>query len=114
MTDVLKQLGMRIKELRVSAGLTQALLAERVQLSDEFVSRLERGIKAASVTTLERIAGALGVDVKDLFDKIADTQTATARRITNLLSATDKRTQRVAEKVVEQIVDLSRRDPSEQ
>ena len=92
MTELLDQLGRRLKELRASAGLTQAQLAERVQLSDEFISRLERGIKAASVTTLERIAGALGVHVRDLFDLTADTQTATARRITNLLDRTDKKT----------------------
>jgi transcriptional regulator with XRE-family HTH domain len=63
-----KQLGLRIGTLRRSADLTQAKLAEKSGYSLEFISLVERGVNAPSVDGLERIARALRVSVKDLFD----------------------------------------------
>ena len=64
--DLLKQVGQRVRDLRTQAGLTQADLAERSNLSPEFVSRVERGLKAPSLSTLERVAGSLGVSLGEL------------------------------------------------
>ena len=62
------QLGRRIAKLRQVAGLTQEKLAERTGYSVEFVSVVERGINAPSIEGCEKIAKALRVSVKDLFD----------------------------------------------
>jgi len=62
------QLGQRIAQLRKSAGLTQEKLAEQTAYSVEFISLVERGINAPSVEGCERIAHALQIQVKDLFD----------------------------------------------
>jgi transcriptional regulator with XRE-family HTH domain len=59
--------------LRSQAGLTQAQLADRVEVSDEFMSRLERGLKSPSLDTAGRIADALGVTLAVLFDFDAPT-----------------------------------------
>lgn len=67
-TDLPKRLGNRIRELRARAGLTQAQLADRVDISHEFMSRLERGLKAPSLNTVEKVADALGIAVNELFD----------------------------------------------
>jgi transcriptional regulator with XRE-family HTH domain len=48
--------------------LTQENLAKMLGLSTSFVSNLERGVNAPSFETLEGIAKALEVSVKDLFD----------------------------------------------
>ena len=64
--DLLKQVGQRVRDLRTQAGLTQADLAERANLSPEFVSRVERGLKSPSLLTLERVAGSMGVSVGEL------------------------------------------------
>ena len=63
-----KELGARIAYLRRSRGLTQEQLAEAVDRSVEFISLVERGVNAPSVSGLERFAKALKVEVRDLFD----------------------------------------------
>jgi transcriptional regulator with XRE-family HTH domain len=44
------------------------MIAERAGVSESFLSQVERGRASASVASLRRIAGALGVSVADLFD----------------------------------------------
>ena len=68
MTNLTKQLGERIKKIRKTARLTQDRLAERTNLSVEYISRLERGIAQPSFKTLAIIAEVLNVTIKDFFD----------------------------------------------
>jgi len=63
-----KQRGQRIAELRKANGLTQEKLAEKAEYSVEFISFVERGIHAPSIEGCERIANALGIKLKDLFE----------------------------------------------
>jgi transcriptional regulator with XRE-family HTH domain len=65
---VQKLLGKRIAELRKAKGLSQEELAAKSKYSTEFISLVERGINAPVVGGLERIAKALKVEVKDLFE----------------------------------------------
>jgi transcriptional regulator with XRE-family HTH domain len=68
MSDLAKLLGRRIYEFRKQNRLTQAALAERARISNEFMSAIERGMKLPSLAALQRIAEGLRVDVKDLFN----------------------------------------------
>jgi transcriptional regulator with XRE-family HTH domain len=61
-------LGARIYELRLKAGLTQAQLAEKTDVSNETISRIERGLRSPSFEVLERLAEALQVEARDLFN----------------------------------------------
>jgi len=61
--------GRNVQELRKRARLTQAELAERIDVSPEFLSRVERGLKSPSLETVEKIAKALGLQVKELFQE---------------------------------------------
>jgi len=61
-------LGRRIADLRKAKGISQEKLAGRSGYSTEFISLVERGRNAPSVAGLARIAKALGVEIKDLFD----------------------------------------------
>jgi transcriptional regulator with XRE-family HTH domain len=63
-----KSLGKRIAALRKKAGFTQEKLAEKADYSVEFISFVERGVYSPSVEGCERIAKALKVRVRDLFD----------------------------------------------
>ncbi len=63
-----KQLGEQIAKLRKEAGLTQEALAEATDYSVEFISLVERGINAPSIDGCERIANALSVRAKELFN----------------------------------------------
>ena len=49
-------------------GLTQEQLAEVADISVNFMGYVERGQRAASIQTLERIAQGLNVRPKDLFE----------------------------------------------
>ena len=68
MAKLQKQLGARVYELREKAGLTQAQLAEKSNVSNDTISRIERGIRSPSFEVLERLAKALDVEVRELFN----------------------------------------------
>lgn len=51
-------------DARKNAGLTQQELAERIGANKGYVSRLERGLVTPSVSTLYRIAAAMGLAVE--------------------------------------------------
>jgi transcriptional regulator with XRE-family HTH domain len=63
-----KRLGQRIADLRKSHGYTQEQFAEKTDYSVEFISFVERGINAPSIEGCARIAKALEISLKDLFD----------------------------------------------
>lgn len=51
-------------DARKNAGLTQQELAERIGADKGYVSRVERGLIIPSVSTLYRIAAAMGLTVE--------------------------------------------------
>ena len=60
--------GKKLRHIRRMKDLTQEELSERVGISVEFLSNLERGINGPSFDTLEKLAIALDVEIKTLFD----------------------------------------------
>ena len=63
-----KLLGKRIKELRKEAGLTQEKFAELIEIETTSLSGIESGRHFPSLSTVEKIAGSLNVEMKALFD----------------------------------------------
>lgn len=59
--------GARLRQLREAQGLSQAALAERVEVSPEYVSRIERGRGGPSLRMVGRLADGLGVAPSELF-----------------------------------------------
>ena len=57
-------IAMQVVELRERHGLTQTQLAERCGMDQADISRIERGSTSPTARILQRIAGALGADVK--------------------------------------------------
>jgi transcriptional regulator with XRE-family HTH domain len=60
--------GERLRAIRRLRRATLKTVAERAELSESFLSQVERGRANASVGSLKRIAAALGVNVADLFE----------------------------------------------
>ena len=60
--------GERLRAIRTLRRYTLKSVAERADLSESFLSQVERGRANASVASLKRIAAALGVNVADLFE----------------------------------------------
>ena len=63
-------LGARIRELRKGRSLTLKQLANKTTLSVSLISQIELGKSAASVSTLRKLATALGVSMSSLFEGI--------------------------------------------
>jgi transcriptional regulator with XRE-family HTH domain len=59
-----------IRRARQQLGLTQVELAERADLSPNYVARLERGELGPSLWVAFRLAEALGVEVESLTAKV--------------------------------------------
>jgi transcriptional regulator with XRE-family HTH domain len=60
--------GERLRSIRQSRRCTLREVADRAGVSESFLSQVERGRSSASIASLRRIAGALGVTVADLFE----------------------------------------------
>lgn len=69
-----EQIGTKIRNLRNQNGLTQEELADRTELTKGFISQLERGLTAPSVSTLLDIVECLGTNLSDFFHEEDDLQ----------------------------------------
>ncbi len=93
--DAKRPLGTRIRELRERRGLTQQQLSSASGVSKVFLGTVERGEKAATVETLEKLAHGLKVEIADLFAfDAADVTTSPAdllgRRVAALVAGHDE------------------------
>jgi transcriptional regulator with XRE-family HTH domain len=68
-STALHRLAKRIKELRGTNGWSQELLAERASIQRTYLADLERGGRNPSVRTLVKLANALRVGLRDLFEE---------------------------------------------
>ena len=60
-------LGRKVRELREGRGLSLKALAEKAEVSESFVSQVERGVANPSVASLRRLAQALDASVGSFF-----------------------------------------------
>lgn len=65
----MNEVGKELKRLRLKKGWTQAQLAVYAESSQPTVNQIESGVRNPSTRTLEKLAGALEVEVGDLFPK---------------------------------------------
>ena len=61
------RLGLRLKEVRTAAGLTQAQLADAAKVSRKTINTVENGVFTPSVVVALSLARALGTTVEALF-----------------------------------------------
>jgi transcriptional regulator with XRE-family HTH domain len=66
--DILKRLGQRIREIRIRRGFaSQEAFADYCKMHRTFIGHLETGRKDFRLTTIIRVADALGVTLSELF-----------------------------------------------
>lgn len=68
MAQLKEKFGKRLQLLRNQLGITQEELANQSGLSLDTVSNIERGINGTKFDVLEKFAGILKVEVKELFE----------------------------------------------
>lgn len=59
---------LKIKEIRTKKGLTQKELSKLSGVSESYIGDLERNEKIPSIITIYKLAKALEVDIKELFE----------------------------------------------
>ena len=60
------ELGKKIKQLRIKAGLTQEQLGEELGIGAQSVSKWENAVAMPDITTLPPLAEVFGVSIDDL------------------------------------------------
>lgn len=87
-------LGHKIKILRKTKRLSQEKLADKADLSQQHISRIEKDLTYPYIATLTKIAMVLNVPLDDLIDsdikKLEDKYTFDILRKTKLLSVEEK------------------------
>jgi len=63
-----KKLGNNMKRIRLEKGMSQGDICRRLGLDRSYISNVESGNKNPTLATIEKIAKALTVKVKDLLE----------------------------------------------
>ena len=99
--DTKKLIGMRIKEIRRSKGLSQEQLAERADINSKYLSRMERGTENPTLDMFIKLANALGIEMWEMFDFghfVSNKELKGA--IQNITKTADEPTLRLALKII--------------
>lgn len=66
---ILVKFGKKVRELRLKIGLSQEELAARADVHRTYIGMIERAEKNITLVNIEKIARALKINIKDLFDE---------------------------------------------
>ncbi|MDX6806610.1 helix-turn-helix transcriptional regulator [Terrihabitans rhizophilus] len=68
--DIHHLFGKNVRHFRLKQGMTQQELAFRAKLEVAYVSKLERGLKNATLETISAVSIALAIQPSSLFDEL--------------------------------------------
>jgi transcriptional regulator with XRE-family HTH domain len=89
MTDLRRILASNIKNYRKILGISQAKLAEKANITDNYIALVETGKRFPSVKMLEQIAKALEKDTLELFSPKQDNLSRNKAMKTKILADID-------------------------
>lgn len=69
MNEVSQKLGQNLKRIRTQQQMSQGDIARSLDVDKGYISNIENGKKNPTLSTLARLAEALGVGVDDLMKK---------------------------------------------
>jgi transcriptional regulator with XRE-family HTH domain len=65
-----KNIGALLRQLRIEAGMSQEEFADRCELHRTYIGSIERGEKAITIETAQKIVKALGMSLSQFFRKL--------------------------------------------
>lgn len=68
MANLREKFGKRLKSLRLQQGISQEALANQAEIHRTYPSKLENGLRGATLDTIERLAEVLDVEPRELFN----------------------------------------------
>ena len=100
-----KALGKRMQDARIAKGLTQADLAQRVDLTPKYLSNLECGFRMPRMDTFVDIANALNIDANTLLvDYLDQGPEIESSRVAVMLEKLSAGKQRSALRIIEAVL----------
>lgn len=102
-----QKVGRRIQKARKARGLTQAELAEMVDLSTKYISNVECGFKTPKLNTFVAIANALQCDADLLLADVLDVTTGQesgliSKKLASLPAEEQRRILRILEVMIDE------------
>lgn len=67
--QVLIQFGNKVREKRLKSNLSQEEFARKAGVHRTYIGMIERAEKNITLTNIEKIARALGIEISDLFKR---------------------------------------------
>lgn len=111
--DLGLRIGSHIRSLREAAGLTQAGLARAIAKTTLSISKIERGKVLPGLITLESIANALGISLRELIPGTQpdgmDTSKEPASSLNNRLSQLGPADRRIVTGLVDLMLEEDKR-----
>ena len=112
-TDFRAAAGKRIRRERLKMGWSQEELAEKADLHPSFIGQIERGLRAASFKTLERLGAIFGVKPADFLEGgttgAAYKPHPLERKILGLLKGCSSREQQLVYQTIKHLLRQKRR-----
>ena len=99
-----KTLGANIASRRSRLGLTQAQLAELLDIGQDALSRMEKGVISPKISRLPILASSLRCSVAELFRTPDDTSSARAAAIEEIIGVLPSEQQEHVLKIMSEIV----------
>ncbi|MBO6621365.1 MAG: helix-turn-helix transcriptional regulator [Balneola sp.] len=72
--NILIKFGDKVREIRKEKDLSQEELAHKADLHRTYIGMIERAEKNITLINIEKIANALEISIKDLFNELQDKQ----------------------------------------
>ena len=69
--EILIEVGRLIRKHRHAKGWSREELADRADVHRTFISSIERGVRNPTVTSLHRVASAMGLTVSELLEGLS-------------------------------------------
>ena len=101
---------LRITQLREARALSQEQLGEMVGLTAASISRIEAGIQSKTLVRLDRLAAALDVTVRDLFEP--EPQDALRAELIQLIEALDPQEAEMAARLLRGLLSTHAAQPA--
>lgn len=67
--ELLKEFGLKVQKRRKKLGFSQEELAFRAGFHRTYIGMIERAERNITLSNIKRLADALQINIKDLFDK---------------------------------------------
>ena len=101
MANIREILAKNMRENRQKLGITQSELAERANISTNFVAMIELMHKFPAPETLEHIAAALGLETHELFSTPVSPESTLKKLRQEILNDLDNAIEKAVDKAIE-------------